>query len=210
MELEYIGPVSGYTEGKNFVSIWTFVAGLNRKDAEGCFRYENAEFITEGNELFLFWQKDNRSDKNAVAVFTDEDALYQIGYVPREHSKSCIDAYKKGYLRIGAVAKRIFHGYKSQARADRGDYFDNEIVQNIKMLLVEFCDVNEAYKKDTYDFFNICKGIKKPVLDSLREASLLDYAELSQASDKDILKVKGVGRKALSIIREVCPQKELP
>ena len=206
MEIEYIGPIDGYEKGKHFISIWIEIAGLHGKDKDGYSRRENAEFLGEGNKVYLFWQKDNKHDKNAVAVFADEEFNFHIGYIPREYSKDCVDAFKKGYIRIEAEVKRIY--YKTKRTSD-GEYEETDKIDYIKFVLDEYVNKTRALENDIYGYLNICKKIPKNILDSLKEACLLDYSKLSNTSDKEISSVQGVGRTSLKKIKEACVEYKL-
>ncbi len=194
-DYEYIGPTEEgeWEQGGLLYPAWVEVAGIQHENRNGSSRKKAAEGIKEGDPLFLFWDKKNQYDENAVAIFRKKPGAvnfslsHQIGFVPISLSKHCIEAYSYG-LKVGTEAKRVYYG--------RNNYV------SIKIALYYF-----VQKSDTYNYLLFSLHIRESALEELEEKGMLNMESLSAMSDKDLLKIKGIGDKALKKIREAFPER---
>jgi hypothetical protein len=118
-EFEYIGPTEDkkeWVKAGMFYPIWVSIAGIGHQNQNGSSRREAAKKCKIGNRLFLFWEKNNPFDSNAVAVFRKKGDNFgfiesnQIGYIERELAEECIKDFQSGKYRIGAEVMRVYVG----------------------------------------------------------------------------------------------------
>lgn len=64
----------------------------------------NLSILTEGQELMLIREKDNKYDANAIAIYADfEKKAHQIGYVKKELAEEMAKIIDSGHIIMAEI-----------------------------------------------------------------------------------------------------------
>lgn len=112
--LECLGPLEGWSQEKEYHPTWIAVGGLTEEDA-GQFPSKGvAGRCAPDMPLYIFWDKHNTRNLNAVGVyFWDQrrdviDAENLLGYLPETIAASCVHDYLAEDKRFIGVVRKIF------------------------------------------------------------------------------------------------------
>lgn len=111
--LECLGPLEGWSQEKEYVPTWIAVTGLSDDDDQ--YPAKNvASRCTADMPLYVFWDKLNTHDLNAVGVyFWDQrrdiiNSENLLGYLPASVAANCVTDYLAEDKRFIAVVRKIF------------------------------------------------------------------------------------------------------
>ena len=207
--VEPLMPDENFRKGKADSVYETYLAGIIYEDEFGNKRIENAYSLDKHAPVYLYWQLNNEYDKNAIIVSCDNKYISEIGYIPRNFAKKLITEYKLGYVRYAAkIIKIVRRGDRYGPNYEHSinyDYSRDDEITDIVIRINAFYNSLASQKMKISDYLHKCEGIQAPVINRLKELNILNRKKLSAMSDNELLKIKGIGKKAVASIRKACP-----
>lgn len=118
--IENLGPVDGLAQEKEYHPLWFPVGGLTQDDSMHFPRQTVASKCAVNMYLYLFWDKENTQNLNAVAAYLWDQRRDQIGpdsllgYLPDNVAVNCINDYLTGEKRFLGLIRKLFTSASGQ------------------------------------------------------------------------------------------------
>ncbi len=205
--------ISDRTNGIVYEKVYSTIVGIGYENPDGTPRKENFTGLKQGEQVYLFWHKNNPKDKNAVAVFPARGLFGQLrgsdqlGYLPREDAKEVMAKVKQGFSVLAEI-DYLKEWYPSDSRWDDDDWDDDdwdddEDVRYDCRLRLKFYVPDSAGIEELLRFKY---GLPPSTVKALLEGGVSSVDDLARMSDQQLLAIKGIGPKALARIRGSLPE----
>lgn len=112
--LESLGPLEGWAQEKEYHPTWLSVGGLADDDRYQYPSKSVASRCVADMPLYIFWDKHNNRNLNAVGVYLWDqrrdiiDSENLLGYLPDHIATNCVKDYLGEDKRFIAVIRKIF------------------------------------------------------------------------------------------------------
>jgi len=193
LPLNYI-EILGAKESIDIGKILFFPEGTQGKLPCGLMKKENFCLIEQCDRIRIFWKIDKKNDKSAVAIFPSKSNVSgddQIGWMPRWLAKDVVNNFKKEY---SIIVKVDYLDYWYRDSDFHCDY------PHVTCRLILHCYVP---KTAPFDERLGCRArVRYEAVKCLLNMGIDSPEKIMDMRDSELLKIKHVGRVALSRIRE--------
>lgn len=186
-------PLSIKAIGNSYKKWETVIVGDSYKNPNGVPRRINFKLLNMGDAVFLYRQKNNEYDKNAIAVFPAMTSLSesnQLGFLSREEASEIAILHENGYA-VTAKVSYLKEWFKKKDKRKKEPFYDCRLTVKV------FVPDNASFP----DLLRYRIGLPQATCQLITNAGISSMEELSRMTDAELSSFKGIGPKKIEAIK---------